>query len=190
MKQVRKILLMDEHVCPWWLAYTFDNPLRRILHQPEKLLKPFVKEGDVVVDIGCGMGFFSIGMAKMVGETGKVISVDLQAEMLAVVHQRAGKNGVAERIQFHRAGKDSIGISGPVDFALAFWMVHEVPDPANFLAQVRAALKPEAHFFYAEPKVHVTRSRFEQIVALAHEAGMKTHSYPKVTFSRAVVFTP
>lgn len=86
-----------------------------------------------MVDIGCGMGFFSIGMAKMVGETGKVISVDLQAEMLAVVHQRAGKNGLAERIQFHRARKDSIGISGPVDFALAFWMVHEVPDPANFL---------------------------------------------------------
>lgn len=69
-------------------------------------------------------------------------------------------------------------------------MVHEVPDPAKFLSQVRAMLKPDAHFFYAEPKVHVTRSRFEQIVALAREVGMKIHSHPKVTFSRAVVFTP
>lgn len=190
MKQVRKALLMDEHVCPWWLAYTFDIPLRRKFHSPEKLFEPFIKEGDVVADIGCGMGFFSIAMAKLVGESGKVISVDLQAKMLAVVHQRAVKNGVAERIRFQRAGKDSIGISGPVDFALAFWMVHEVPDPENFLKQVRAILKPEAHFFYAEPKIHVTKSRFEQIVALAQSAGLKVHSHPKVAFSRAVVFTP
>jgi hypothetical protein len=33
------------HVCPWWLAYTFDNPLRRLLHNPEKLLAGLVEEG-------------------------------------------------------------------------------------------------------------------------------------------------
>ncbi|GEM_PF-6888608 len=85
---LRKTLLMDDHVCPWWLAYTFDNPLRQLVHNPEKIFSSLIRPGQTVVDIGCGMGYFSLGMAKLVGESGRVISVDLQKEMLAKVHQR------------------------------------------------------------------------------------------------------
>jgi 2-polyprenyl-3-methyl-5-hydroxy-6-metoxy-1,4-benzoquinol methylase len=56
---------MKIHVCPWWLAYTFDNPIRRFFHKPDQMLAKFVKEGMTVVDIGCGMGYFSIGLAKI-----------------------------------------------------------------------------------------------------------------------------
>jgi 2-polyprenyl-3-methyl-5-hydroxy-6-metoxy-1,4-benzoquinol methylase len=66
------------HVCPWWLAYTFDNPIRKLFHKPQKMLSLYVKEGMSVMDVGCGMGFFSIGMARMVGDNGNVIAVDLQ----------------------------------------------------------------------------------------------------------------
>ncbi|MBU4143260.1 hypothetical protein KJ590_04695, partial [Patescibacteria group bacterium] len=48
-------------VCPWWLCYSFDNPLRRLFHDPERLLGPYVKTGMTAVDIGCGMGYFTIG---------------------------------------------------------------------------------------------------------------------------------
>ena len=60
MSNIKDVLLTGDHVCPWWLAYTFDNPLRRLVHNPEKMLQKFIKEGDTVVDIGCGMGYFSI----------------------------------------------------------------------------------------------------------------------------------
>ena len=45
-------------VCTWWIAYTFDNPLRRLIHKPQKVLGNFVKEGMTVMDLGCGMGHF------------------------------------------------------------------------------------------------------------------------------------
>ena len=70
------------HVCPWWLCYSFDNPLRRLIHNPQRILSPYIKQGMTVLDAGCGMGYFSIGMAKMVGDSGKVIAVDLQQKML------------------------------------------------------------------------------------------------------------
>ena len=57
---------MSEHVCPWWGGYFIDNRLRRLLHNPERLLSPYVQQGMTVMDIGCGMGFFSIAMAAMV----------------------------------------------------------------------------------------------------------------------------
>jgi ubiquinone/menaquinone biosynthesis C-methylase UbiE len=54
------------HVCPWWLAYSFDNPLRRIFHKPEKIFASMVRPGMTVADIGCGMGYFSLGLARIV----------------------------------------------------------------------------------------------------------------------------
>jgi cyclopropane fatty-acyl-phospholipid synthase-like methyltransferase len=38
------------------------------------MLGPYVKPGMTVLDVGCGMGFFSIGMARMVGDEGRVIA--------------------------------------------------------------------------------------------------------------------
>jgi 2-polyprenyl-3-methyl-5-hydroxy-6-metoxy-1,4-benzoquinol methylase len=90
------------HVCPWWLAYTFDNPLRKLFHKPRIMLAPYVKEGMHVMDVGCGMGFFSIGMAKLVGDNGKVFSVDLQSKMLEITEKRARRAGVDRRIFIHR----------------------------------------------------------------------------------------
>ena len=86
------------HVCPWWLAYTFDNPVRKLIHNPRRIFGDHIKEGMTVMDVGCGMGYFSIGMAKLVGAAGKVIAVDLQQKMLDVMHRRARRSGVADRI--------------------------------------------------------------------------------------------
>jgi len=112
--------MRDNHICPWWVAYTFDNPLRRLLHDPYAILRPYLREGMTAIDLGCGMGYFSRAMAKMVGDAGMVISLDLQKEMLDITHMRAEKDGIASRIRFVLAKEDDIGFNGHVDFALAF----------------------------------------------------------------------
>ncbi|NIR25569.1 MAG: class I SAM-dependent methyltransferase, partial [Gammaproteobacteria bacterium] len=89
---------MDHHVCPWWLAYSFDNPLRRLVHNGSKLLSPYVKGEMTVTDIGCGLGYFTIEMAKLLDGNGRVIAVDLQEKMLAAVMRRAKRQGQDDRI--------------------------------------------------------------------------------------------
>ena len=73
---ISQAISTTEHhnVCTWWKAYTFDNPIRKLLHQPHNVLGDYVKADMTVMDVGCGMGHFSIGMAKLVGESGKVIA--------------------------------------------------------------------------------------------------------------------
>ena len=179
--------MSDHHVCPWWLAYTFDNPLRRLIHNPKDMFSDYVKEGMIVMDIGCGMGYFTLGLAALVGDSGKVIAIDLQQEMLDIMLKRATKKGLAKRIIPHRAESDSINNATPVDFILAFWMVHETPDPENFFNEVAAILKPSAKFLYTEPAFHVPEERYKKILAAADNNGLKKVQDLSIRFSRAAL---
>ena len=179
---------MEDHLCPWWLAYTFDHKLRRIFHNPEKIVAPYLREGMTAMDIGCGMGFFSISMAKIVGDTGSVIAVDLQQKMLDNLEKRAQLAGVAERIVRYRCEPDNIGTHQNVDFALTFWMVHEASNAQKLLNQIYAALKPGGKYLLVEPRLHVSAASFEETLDAAGQAGFKMRETPKVALSRAVVF--
>ena len=86
------------HVCPWWLASTLNNPLRRLLHNPERILGDYIAKGATVMDIGCGSGYFTIPMAKMVGQSGSVIAVDIQQKMLEMVMRYAGRESLQSHI--------------------------------------------------------------------------------------------
>ncbi len=176
------------HVCPWWGGYFIDNPLRRLLHNPEKILGPYVRPGMTVMDVGCGMGLFSIAMAKMVGDHGLVIAVDLQQKMLDVLRKRAEMQGVANRIRTHRCEANRLGIEVPVDFALAMMMVHEVPDQSRLLGEIHGCLKPCGKFLVAEPMIHVPGKVFAQTERIATELGFTSIGEPWVHGCRAVVF--
>jgi len=190
MKLLRTLLLRDDHVCPWWLAYTFDNPLRRILHPPEKVLSGLVSQGQTVLDIGCGMGHFSLGMARMVGEHGRVIALDLQDQMLDRVRRRAEKQRLSDRLILHKGEVAGLDMRGEVDFALAFWMVHEVPDQHAFFQSVKGLLKPNGRLLVAEPKIHTSKADLIRSLKIAADAGLKVNANPDISFSRTALLTP
>jgi ubiquinone/menaquinone biosynthesis C-methylase UbiE len=181
---------MATHVCPWWLTYTFDNPLRRMLHDPARILGPVVREGMRVADIGCGMGFFTVALAQLVGPGGRVQAVDLQEQQLARTRARCERAGVAERVKLTRAEPTRLGLEGPLDLVLAFWMVHEVPDPRALLSEVKAALGPAGRLLMAEPRGHVTGRAFAATLALAGDLGYRASEAPAVRISRAVLLQP
>jgi len=183
------VFVRGKHVCPWWLCFTFDNILRRVFHNPDKILGSYVREGDRVLDVGSGMGYFTIPLASMVGDNGQVIAIDVQEKMLETVKARAERTGLADRIQFHLAAGESIDIEGHVDFALAFWMVHEVENRRQFFSNIKSLLKPGGLFFIAEPILHVSQTRFQQTTKIAEQEGFMIKERPSVFISRAVVFT-
>jgi ubiquinone/menaquinone biosynthesis C-methylase UbiE len=173
--------------CPWWLLFTFDNPLRQWVHNPKKILGPFVSPGQTVLDVGCGMGYFSLGLAELVGAHGKVIAADLQPQMLAGLRQRAKRAGLEARIYPQLSAPEAIGLSEPVDFALAFWMVHEVRQREPFLREIHSHLKPRGKFLVVEPVIHVSGFDFERTVTLGQKIGFQALARPQVTASRAIL---
>lgn len=179
---------MRQHVCPWWGGYFIDNPFRRLLHNPEKILAPFVSPGMTALDFGCGMGLFSIAIARLVGAGGAVICADVQPRMLSALEKRARKAGVAEQIRIHLCRPDTVSLAEPIDFALAFWSAHEVPDLRRLLEEVCACLRPGGRFLVVEPRGHVGENQFREMVRIAGEVGFgRLDDPPRVRLSRAVV---
>lgn len=178
---------MGPHVCPWWGGYFIDNRFRRWLHNPERILAPCVSPGMTVMDFGCGMGMFSIALARLVGGKGRVIAVDLQQKMLDVLQTRAQKAGVADRIRTHRCEPTSIGLDEPVDFALAFYSAHEVPDLRRLLGEIHGNLRPKGRLLVVEPVGHVTAKAFQTTMSLAQEIGLQEVGRPYVCLSRAAI---
>lgn len=134
-----------------------------------------------MIDLGCGPGYFSIDMAALAGQTGKVIAVDLQTQMLAKVGKKAAARNLTERIHLHQCDQTRIGLppETKADFILAFYMVHETPDPTAFLGQVKELLKPGGRFLLVEPIFHVSKAQFDTILASAKKIGFTQIDMPK-----------
>lgn len=174
-------------VCPVEKAGGLDNSVRRFLQNPHKILKPYIKKGMTVLDLGCGPGFFSIEIAKMLSDSGKVIAADLQEGMLEKVSAKIAGTKMEQRIMLHKCQEHNINLTHKVDFILAFYVIHEVPDHDKLFKELSSILNPEGLLFIAEPKGHVSKKAFDLMIHKILANGLEVVDNPKIFFSRTVV---
>jgi len=177
----------SNRVCPVKRAGSLDNRIRRWVQNPKKILKPYIETGMTVLDIGCGPGFFSIDMARMVGKSGRVIASDLQEGMLQKLRDKIQGTELEERLTLHKCEQNKIGLSDSVDFILVFYMFHEVPNQQEFLDEIRSILKPKGKVLIEEPPFHVSKSAFEEIIKKAQNLGFTLVERPKVFLSKTAI---
>lgn len=168
-------------------AGILEMRMRRWIQDPRKLLKPYIQQGMTVLDIGCGPGFFSIDMAHMVGKAGRVIAADLQEGMLQKLRTKIQGTELAERITLHRCEAARIGVSEKVDFALAFYVVHEIPDQKAFFEELTSIVKPEGQALIVEPPFGVSRAAFEETIRKAGDAGFTPTGGPRIFLSKTAI---
>ena len=177
----------NSRVCPVRKAGSLDSRIRRWIQDPRRILGPYIEEGMTVLDIGCGPGFFSVDLARMVGESGHVIASDLQEGMLRKLRKKIQGTELEKRIILHKCKEDELGVSEDVDFVLAFYMVHEVPDQEKLFNEIKSILKPNGQIFIIEPPFHVSKAAFEETVRIAQNAGFSPVKRPKVFLSKTVI---
>jgi ubiquinone/menaquinone biosynthesis C-methylase UbiE len=175
-------------VCPVALAGGLDNGIRRWFQNPRNILEPFCKPGMTALDLGCGPGFFSVEMARLVGTTGRVIACDLQEAMLQKLGAKIKGSKLEEIVSLHQCPEGRIGVSEPVDFVLAFYMLHEVPDQENYFKELYSLLKSTGRFLAVEPPFHVSKSAFDETVKKAVAAGFTATESPRIFLGRTMVF--
>jgi 2-polyprenyl-3-methyl-5-hydroxy-6-metoxy-1,4-benzoquinol methylase len=176
-------------VCPWWMGYLLLNPLRKLSHKPEEILRSYLKPGMNAVDFGCAMGYFSLPMARMVGKEGTVYCFDIQQKMLRKLTNRASDRGLSGIIKpilinesdtYHQYG-------GTIDFILLFAVAHEVNDQRKLFSDLSVMMKPGALMLFAEPAGHVKQSGFDQSLAYAAMAGLEKAEERNINRSMSIL---
>jgi 2-polyprenyl-3-methyl-5-hydroxy-6-metoxy-1,4-benzoquinol methylase len=174
-----------------WIDYIVSTPLRRFLQNPRRVVGGYVKSGMTVLDVGCGKGYFCLGMAKMVGPNGRVFCVDVREDAIQSLKTRADNIKLSKRIDARMCSQDNLGINdliGQVDFALAFYVVHHAQNASQFMAQLNTALKAGGKFLIVEPRHHASVRECEATEARAREAGFTFVDNPKLAWDWAAMF--
>lgn len=177
-------------LCPVWVGYLLASPLRRLGEKPEKILGPYVRPGMKVLDFGSAMGFFSLPVARMVGEGGRVLCADVQPRMLERLRKRAEKSGLGSRIETVVCPPDGLGAiadAGPFELVLTIHVLHEVLDLPATLRALAGVLAPNGLWILIEPRGHVNERAFAAELEEAARAGLRVRGPLAHSSGRAAV---
>ena len=178
------------NICPVEKAGHLELRIRRWFQNPRAILRPYVRPGMTVLDLGCGPGFFTLEMAQMVGPSGRVVAVDLQQGRVDRLAAKVDQSTLKARLDARVCQPRDIGLSTRVDFALAFYLLHEVPDQRALFSQLRTALTPKGKVLVVEPPFHVSKKAFARMIDIAADVGLTSVARPRIFLSKAVVLQP
>ena len=119
-----------------------------------------LKPGMTICDMGCGNGFHSLQLAKMIGKKGIVVGVDVQPEMLSMMRRRMEEQGIENIIPILGSYHNPHLPPASIDLVLMVDVYHEFSHPEQMLAAIRASLKPDGRIVLVEfreedPKVPI-----------------------------------
>jgi ubiquinone/menaquinone biosynthesis C-methylase UbiE len=107
-------------IFPWHIGLALVEPLSKLFEPPQRLTQPYAREGQVVADLGCGRGYYTLSLAELVGQKGKVYAVDLDKNNIRALQKKADR-GNYRNIQAHDGPASDLRFieKGSVDFILA-----------------------------------------------------------------------
>lgn len=149
-------------------------PARRRLLPIEQTLERFhLTEGDTVLELGPGPGYFSIEASRMISPTGRLLCLDLQPDMAVILRERlrsesasAGQPVVGDAIRLPLAGNS-------VDKAFVAVMFGEIPDRPAALKELRRVLKPGGILGFCETFADPDYMFLSELVDLCRASGFE-----------------
>lgn len=124
------------------MAFTLDNVFRSLLINPSKLLKEMgVKEGQKVLDVGCGPGFFTIPASEIVGDDGFVFALDVLPLMIEKLKHKVKNNNITNVKPILTNAKYTRLKSGSIDVVIIIDTIADLDDLDNVLKEMHRVLK-------------------------------------------------
>jgi ubiquinone/menaquinone biosynthesis C-methylase UbiE len=172
LKLIMKLMKGRGAPCPSSWSWIVDNPLRRwdVRHA---LDRAGLCAGETVLELGPGPGAFTVDAARRVGPEGRLITVDIQPEMISQVEVRVREAGLTN-VETHVASAYALPAEdGTVDRAFLITVLPEIPDPVRALREIYRVLKPGGIVSMTEEFLDPDYPRRQTTIAWAQEAGFE-----------------
>lgn len=175
---------------PHWAAFMLVSGFRKRRLEPHKTIAAAgINEGQIVLELGCGPGFFTEYIAETVGPSGKVVSQDIQRQMLAKLKKRMAHFPVSNNIEILLANSSDLGLSAnSIDVVFAANVFEEVAkegEMAGTAGELLRVLKPQGHIFFGEHRL--PDSLLKSILAELEKAGLKAAETDRGGFYYAAI---
>jgi len=109
-----------------------------------------LKEGDIVLDLGSGVGIDSILAAKKVGNSGKVIGVDMTEEMVVKAKENAAKQGITN-VEFLVGDIENLPLKdNSVDTIITNCVINLTPDKVKTFSEAHRVSKPGGKIYLSD----------------------------------------
>lgn len=136
--------------CPYSEAAALDLPLRALVASPGRVLGDFgLRAGHRVLEVGPGIGYYSVEAARRVGPGGRLVCLDLQQPMLLEARSRVRRADLAAG--FIRASATQLPLaSACVDHVFLIAVLGEIPDRPGALGEFHRVLRPSGFLSVSE----------------------------------------
>lgn len=130
------------HDDPEAYIQALEDPARDGYQKPHEVMKALgVMTGEVIADIGSGSGYFTLRLARHVGDTGHVYGIDVSPDMVRHLNERIRDGGLLNTTTILARPDDPL-LPQPVDRFLIVDVWHHIEDQAGYLAKIKARLEP------------------------------------------------
>ena len=166
-KRQRHTQLHASRFAFWTITLMHDNPLLPIFRNPYKLLRAAgLRQGQKVLEVGCGPGFFTIPAAKIVGEEGLIYAIDINPFAIRRVKNKIAKQGL-KNVRASITNASNTGLpEGSIDLAFLFGLRYVAGGLENVLSEMYRILKPGGLLSFEK-----TRGSAEELTQEVERAG-------------------
>jgi cyclopropane fatty-acyl-phospholipid synthase-like methyltransferase len=163
-----------------------ERPERESEEEPSRAIEALdLRPGMTVADIGAGTGYYTVRMARKVGEEGRVYATDIQVGMLSIVQRRAAQEKLQNIKPVLSAPDDPKLPPGSLDLALMVDVYHELAQPQAFVRRLREALKPDGRLVLVEfrkedPRVPIKEEHKMSVAQVRQELSADGYAIDRV----------
>jgi len=159
---------------PSFLVPLLDNPIRRRIQPPAKVIDWIdIKDGMQVLEIGPGVGTFTIEASRRVGEKGRVYAIDIQSNVVLKLKRRLRREGITNAEAIVGSAYELPLRDKSIDRAFMIAVLGEIPDKRKALLEIKRVLKDGGLLAIGELLIDPDYPRKKTTIGWCREAGFE-----------------
>jgi len=128
----------------WYEKREEQDQVRMYWQMPNRVLDEIgVESGYTIADVGCGIGYFSVRLAKKVGQSGIVYACDIDSGALAFLKEKLERQNIRNLKIIQGMKDDPLLPSSEIDMVLIVNTIHLIERPTEYLSKLKSCLKPD-----------------------------------------------